>query len=229
MGTFLLSPLYQDRNHHRKTTTETPTHEIHGRHRRYHARIQKAFRMREALAFITAILHRVRGQENDLFTGINDRIIVTLGMSAAFFLLGHNIIDAAIIGAGYFFYIIWGWGAYFTTPADFDYIKSTGLREPEIPWIDWLIGKLPSYRVVQNFVGMVLRGLYAAPVMFALGWHHNDLNAAAIEAACFAVLMGCAYTLTAAISRLTARNFDYTAYAEAITGFSFGFAVGYFV
>ncbi len=164
-----------------------------------------------------ACIHRERGNDGKLWEWLSDRYPAALQMAGTMLFWARDPWSALIVLLGYFFYIVFGWGSYFTSPSHFNAPELVGPREPEIPWIDWLIAKLPRYIILQNFVGMFLRSLFFIPMYAALAWHHHTwwpiLNGIYLSA-----LIAGGYTFFPWLAHITKWKFDCTAAAEGWAG-----------
>lgn len=169
------------------------------------------------VAYAMSLIHRLRGAAGMLFDKLPNRVIVMLAVALLAWITTHSYQLTAIIAVGYFIFIIFGWGAYYITPADFEMNPNMASRQKEIPPIDWLIAKLPPYRLIQNFIGMFLRGLFIAPVFIAYYWlGFNDKALWLIPI--FGLCMAVSYYIPPALSYVTKWNFDYNSYCEGMVG-----------
>lgn len=167
-------------------------------------------------AILGACAHRERGSAGNLWA-ISDRFPATVCMAATVFLLTHSMRATDIAGTGYFFYIIFGWNAYFIQPEHFKLIRTIGAREREIGWIDWLIAKLPPYDLIRNAAGMYLRSLFIVPLFANLAILQGSWRPLVFGFMC-ASWISAGYILFPFIAYVTGKDFDQTSYAEGWAG-----------
>lgn len=168
-----------------------------------------------AQGILGANLHRFRGMGEG-------RYLPSLGFGAATYLT-QDWVSAAIVALGYFLFVSFGWGQYFTNPIDFTKPPPFPVNK-EIPWIDYLVSKLPNNIPFRKWVAMTLRGLYAMPIFIGLGVYGGNYLAL-LYGVLFAVLMGSSYFVTAWIDYKFTKLWPYTDYAEIMIGFFLGIAI----
>ena len=143
--------------------------------------------------FISAVLNRARGSK--LFktttrTGIA-RIAFAIGMAlmaAAF--AEHAKLVFCVSFAGFFFWSLPAWGKYAGMAVGTD-----SSDEKETVWIDKILDRFKLPFQLEGAIGLSLRMLYAAPVLFAISF----VEGGAYWTGLLTPLMGASYYVTGLI------------------------------
>jgi hypothetical protein len=120
-----------------------------------------------------------------------------------------NPLVGIIVALGMYFWAVFGWG---------DYFDFSGKKNDEIAPIDWLISRLMRPSPLADCVSMSIRGLFIAPMFIALAFVGYPF-------APFYGLVGALQGIIYYTSWKLLKKYDYTDFAELLTGFVFGLAL----
>jgi hypothetical protein len=156
-----------------------------------------------------AALNRARGADWGKPYTSKGVTSVLCGVIAGVSVLSWQV--GVIVALGVWFWAIWGWG---------DYFDFSDKRNDEIYILDWFLSRFIQPSPLADGVAMSLRGLFIAPMFIALafvGYHFAP----------FYGLVGALQGIIYYTSWKLLKKYDYTAFAELLTGFVFGLALYY--